>query len=468
MLSRNELLENVDEKYHEMLSQVNIPDFTKCIAQFSGLHISEIKNDVIKQYLTIWAKHKYRFWKLLNKKLYKDEPIKYINEKKDIENEIRELEYKYPTFAPWLNGFRYIKQNKLDRSDIDYNIRELIARLFPNYTLTGSLMTHFFKGCLNAPDELVTAIGRIFENEEVNATYTISIDPVDMMLASENPYNWTSCYRLDSGNDASHADGNLAAILDTSSLVTYIWNTEGKFFLYGEYLFKKIRYKRMRQWVSISQNFELIHFNDIYPGKHYSEDFEKILRTIVEDFVNNNVIWTKVHYNDNIICERENPYGYGEFDSDRVYKIKGSGDQDVFYVYDTKIPCPCGCGKTLIGSDYEEMFDEEIGYHGGGFICENFYYEHYCDLIDDYCEYNENCEECYVWRRDNAMCELDADRYCSEVWEAEDNGNFDPWESRIVHCGKHCKGCPLYAQHHPNEDPDAADNAYEENRIAEI
>ena len=90
----------------------------------------------------------------------------------------------------------------------------------------------------------------IFENDTITGTYTISIDPVDMMLASENPYNWQSCYRLETPNEASHADGCLAAILDSSSLITYIWDKEGKFNLYNHDL-KCIRYKRIREWIAI-------------------------------------------------------------------------------------------------------------------------------------------------------------------------------------------------------------------------
>ena len=129
-------------------------------------------------------------------------------------------------------------------------------------------MTHFFKSCLQAPDELVTRLGRIWEHETITGTHTISIDPVDMMLASENPYDWQSCYRLETFDGGSHADGCLAAVLDDSSLITYVWNREGKYSLYNRYDFKKIRYYRMRQWVSVSPSQNSIHFNDIYPRKN--------------------------------------------------------------------------------------------------------------------------------------------------------------------------------------------------------
>lgn len=91
---------------------------------------------------------------------------------------------------------------------------------------------------MNAPDELITNVAAIFENQKVKATHTISIDPVDMMLASDNPYNWTSCYRLELERDDSHADGCLAAILDNSSLIAYVWNNEGKFELYENIILK--------------------------------------------------------------------------------------------------------------------------------------------------------------------------------------------------------------------------------------
>ena len=55
MLKTLELIENVEEQYVPMLKLVNIPDFTKCIAQFSGLGINEVPNEVIKRYLVTWA-----------------------------------------------------------------------------------------------------------------------------------------------------------------------------------------------------------------------------------------------------------------------------------------------------------------------------------------------------------------------------------------------------------------------------
>ena len=80
MLIKKDLLEAADEQYRPMLKEVSIPDFTKCIAQFSGLHISKVSDEVIKTYLLTWAKNKYRFYQLLGNKLKIDNKIQYKDE----------------------------------------------------------------------------------------------------------------------------------------------------------------------------------------------------------------------------------------------------------------------------------------------------------------------------------------------------------------------------------------------------
>ena len=301
----------------------------------------------------------------------------------------------------------------------------------------------------------------------VEGIYTISIDPVDMMLASENPYNWQSCYRLAVDNDCSHADGCMAAILDDSSLITYVWNREGKFSLYNEYEFKNVRYYRMREWISISPNQTAIHFNAIYPGKRYSEDFEKSLRKIVEDLVNKDATWKKNDYWDTN-CNREQPYGYGEFDCYRIYKIKDAKDE-IWETYNEQILCPCGCGDYLAGSDWDDDYDG-YEYNGEGFIAENFYPKeddrNWCEYCDDYCERDEDCDDCPHWNRAHPVCELNDDYDCSNSDEAEDDDKFDPYENNIVHCGDHCEGCPLYKIHHPEKEEKDIDSSEGESKTS--
>lgn len=453
MLIKEKLFEGMEEKYIPMLKEVNIPDFTKCIAQFAGLEIEKVSDDSIKNYLQTWARNKFKFYEMLGNKLRYDTVIKYKEENKDSVNCFEEISLNFPIYALWLDSFKFSRANKIERRELDYNTKQIIQRVIPNFNIDcGCSITHFFKKYLKAPDELITAIGKIWENEEITGNYTVSIDPVDMMLASENPYNWRSCYRLETQQD-SHADGCLAAILDDSSLITYVWTSEGKYSLYDNFNFKSIRYKKMREWISISPSFTKIHFNDIYPGKTYSKEFQKILREVCENLVNKNAIW---NFNDgehywHTDCSRANFYGYGEFSCEKIWTIKDSGNEE-WETYNEKIICPCGCGEYLPGSDE----DDDGEYNGDGFLAENFEERYYCELIDDYCEdYDGDCSECLTFKRNNAVCELDNDEHCDRVEEAEDEGNFNVSNSDLtVYCGNHCEGCPLYELHHSQEERD--------------
>lgn len=454
MLMKKELFEGMEEKYIPMLKMVSIPDFTKCIAQYSGIEIKDLSDDIIKKYLQKWAINKFRFFELLGGKLQYDTKIKYVNRNKDIEQEILGIANEFPVYSPWILGFENIESNKIDLRDVNYQIKSYIKEYFPHFSAEGSTLTHFFKSCLNAPDELVTRIGGMFENETVEANYTISIDPVDMMLASENPYKWVSCYRLELDNESSHADGCLAAVLDTSSLITYVWNNEGKFNLYQKYDFKNIRYKRMREWISISPNMTSVHFNEIYPGKdRYDEELRKILRNPVEEiiakFLNKNNLWIKSNASS---CDRDYLYGYGEFDDYRIWTLKGEEDER-WYVYNEPIEDPANTGATMPGTDD----DNEYEYNGCGLIYDNFCYQGvWCDYCDNYCndvgeccEYE--CENCHYWQQEHPNCDLTNEPCEDPDWSYTEDGVMESNED-------HCHLCPMWKACHQKEEEKAEES----------
>ena len=465
MLIKKDLLAAADEQYKPMLKEVSIPDFTKCIAQFSGLHISKVSDEAIKTYLLTWAKNKYRFYQLLGNKLKVDNKIQYKDENKDVETEMRALEKDYPAYALWLEGFKYVESNKINVRDVEWTIRNTVDNIFPGCRLDSCSVTHFFKSYLNAPDELVTKIGRIWENEMVEGIYTISIDPVDMMLASENPYNWNSCYRLELGNSDSHADGCLAAVIDDSSLISYVWNNEGKFKLYDNYELKSIRYKKMRMWFSLSEHMTTVHFNTIYPGKSsYSKGFVQKVRYIIEEYLSKQLKVNNMWKHGERVIERYfDTYGYDEFDEDYLF-YQADSEEEKIWPYNQQIICPCGCGNIVCGS----QASDDMCYNGEGFLAENFAEEIYCDEMEEYTDCNGECHECSIWRQNHPVCELDENESCErDTYEAENEGDFNADRSNIMHCNpEHCSGCPLYKYHHQEEDPDAADNAHEQLKIS--
>jgi len=403
MLNRNKLIESVGEEYTDMIKKISIPDFTKCIAQYSGLRIQDVKDDVIEEYLSLWCKNKKYLFDLFGGTRV-DMPIVYKEEGTDYQSRLRNIGKDFPLYYPWLTMFDRQRQNKINDYDMFYGDRDTIADLFPNYSISNVSLTHFFKNKLNAPDELVTAIGKVWENEEINATYTLSIDPVDIMLSSENPYNWTSCYRLEQFNE-SHADGCLAGVIDESTVTSYIWNKQGDFSLYGKYDFKNIRYKKARITLAFNKTLNAIHFNNVYPWKsECSDGFKKMIRNKVETYICEKTgktnIWRTYNYSkDNLYPERRHPqYGYDEYDDDYVWVLKDDKNYDKFQIFNEAITCPCGCGDIYEGSDDR---DEDIYYNGEGHINDNWYYEEsdeeYCECADDWISCDHDCENCQFY-----------------------------------------------------------------------
>lgn len=441
MLKTVDLIENVEEKYIPMLKKVNIPDFTKCIAVFSGLKLQQIDDRAIKRYLLTWAENKYRIFQLLGNELKKDTKIFYVKPLDDNDEEYEVLITEYPQYGPWFNLFKMFPTNKITYNNDYYATRDF-RRYFPNERLDGTSITHFAKKYLKLPDDIVTKLGRIYENNKVKANYTLSIDPVDIMTASENPYNWTSCYRLETDNYDSHADGCMAAMLDENSIVSYVWTAEGKLNLYNQYELKNVRYKRMRQWIAISKNLANIAFCKVYPGKSYTQEFYKQLRNACEEMVANYLgaknFWSigKTHeayrYNE---C-----YGYSEYDNE-VYVLQGYEEQGI-PVYTEPIICACGCGTELAGS-----FESDYEYLGQGFRCTGFDEPYYCDYCGDYCESRgEDCSDCCYWKEHHPVCGLDS--YFECIHKTENHtmvGNV----VQAYECD--CKDCP-YWKENCNED----------------
>jgi hypothetical protein len=333
MLKTKDLIENIDEKYVPMLKQVNIPDFTKCIATLAWKEMTDIRDDVIKRYLLQWAESKYRFYQMLGNKIKVDCPFTYNRLKSETKERLINLKQEFPAYIPWIEVLRECSTNKLTNREMSWELRKWICEGFPQFKYEGSSITRFFKSCLCAPDTLVNRLAQVFENSTVDATYTISIDPVDIMLASESPYDWSSCYKLDPRDEGNHADGCLAALIDSSSLITYVWNKEGEYQLDASHLkFKSIRYKKMRAWISISPDFNAFYMNSIYPGKgEYGEDFEKKLRIIIEknisDYVKLEDKWMP-HYDS--LCYRKYPYGYDEYIERKNNTYAASVDRGIY------------------------------------------------------------------------------------------------------------------------------------------
>ena len=455
MLLRKELIEKNEEKYKPMLEQVNIPDFTKCVAAMANISITDVNDDVICRYLSAWAKNKYDFFVMFGNKLSVDYKMAYEEESNDIDSQdyfLNEIETRFPAYIPWLRAiFDCSYAYKYNKICDDRNVMRTLAQYIEKYLgrdyndFAGQKITTFLQRELDAPEELLTEIAKVWENRKFEGYITASIDPVDIMLASENPYKWRSCYCLDGGG---HSDGCLAAVLDSSSIITYSWNRQGKFKLLGEYDLKNIKYKQKRAFIEFNPERTLMHLNKIYPHKKFSDEFELAWIKTTTQFLNKKI--EKMDKEHSLSIIRKYLYGYDEdrFGSSLYYTSDYTNNWTYISYYDVEIECPDGCGDMLPGTD-----NDEYEWEGDSLIAEEFTEqyeeEYYCDIIHNYCDnYNDEdgCCECRYYREYYAKCENQPDLDCTNPdVEYIDETKYGDFIERYDE--EHCKGCPLARLH---------------------
>lgn len=434
MLNMSKLIQGIEEKYIPMLKKVDIPNFTKAIAVFSNLKLNEISDDVIKDYLHTWAKNKYFLFKFLGNNLTKNEKVFLKKDDEDKKNQIRILKEKYAYALFWIDEFSYFKENKIIMSDLNHYLKSTIRDLFMEEPKDGISITNFFKNWLKAPEELVTDLAKLWEGQDGDYyNYTISIDPIDYMFASETPFEWSSCYSIHKAeNEETHADGCLAAMLDGAHAISYTWKNEGKYAI-NKFEFKNIKYKHLRQWIVFSKDLLKLYFCRLYPESRRDGDnaYERTLRLVVERMVSEYLgikdNWVKTdEVRGNII--RVKPYGYDEFHQESIIIHKSLLENSNYTlselleslepieVYTETIKCPCGCNSYLEGTDFFDMMispsiDElkengdidkinYLEYIGGGLNCKNYVNKRYCKIGEQFCENNtckEECGDCEYW-----------------------------------------------------------------------
>ena len=469
MLKTKDLIKDIDEKYVPMLKQVNIPDFTKCIATYMNESVAAVPDEMVQTYLLIWAKNKYKYFKMLGDKLQLDCPFTYKRLKEETRERMTDLAQKFPAYYPWLEGCHNMTANKMTSREVGWELGKWMTSAFPSFRWEGSSLTRFFKHCLQAPDALINQIAQVFENNTVEATYTLSIDPVDMMLASENPYDWSSCYRLDPYDNEIHMDGCLAATLDSSTVITYVWNREGELTINENVLkLKCVRYKKMRAWISISPDFNAFYIGKIYPGKNdYGEEFEKTLRLIIEKTISSYVgledNWSRAYDSK---CARKYPYGYDELSHKDCTFVRKGFESLVsnWEAYDVRIKCPCGCGAEMPGfHDDNALVHDNKEYAGEGMCHWGIKDRFYCEYSGDYCdcdpEYDDCCCDCCYWQDAHPTCSLDRDEECPYYDEENDNGlevRRDIGGTYVEACGDCdcCSRCHIWKVEGPREEED--------------
>ena len=251
----------------------------------------------------------------------------------------------------------------------------------------------------------------------------ISINPLDMLFASEHTTGWSSCHALDESRTA----GALAYTLDSASAVAYAYTytkTEG---LTGQTLPIKV----WRQMVFFDLDTHAAVTSRQYPedGIWYSETVERVLGEMVCKLGGGGVPKTILYRGEGRTGQcgysRQGPWHYYD-DLQSVVKLEGVSTRPLVSPGVVELPC-VKCGRKRTDSVADNLFCYLCGDYGApcadcGNICmrdsdETSWYNH-----DAYCrncwENNfSTCGRCGEPVPDDDVFEGDGEHLCERCFD---------------------------------------------------
>ncbi len=111
---------------------------------------------------------------------------------------------------------------------------------------------------------------QLIQRGKGSGTFCVSVHPLDYLSASENSYNWRSCHSL----DGDYRAGNLAYMMDSSTLICYIKSSSGDTTI-SRFGSVKWNTKKWRMLLFMSENRDCM-----FAGRQYPFNVEGILDNI--------------------------------------------------------------------------------------------------------------------------------------------------------------------------------------------
>ena len=338
--------EATEEDIQEMISKVDINTFTKIIRarlwEQNGVSES-FKNEMVMPWLREWAKAKFRFYKLFNKKLKIKSEIEIENDEQWFIEKINDLKIEFPLYAPIISSIynKDIINNKITRHT--FQKFEGAKKVKEEMKFTK------FMALYNNKD-LNMAVSKFYQTKNKRNVY-ISIDPCDFLTTSINK-SWRSCHNF---IDGEWRNAGLAFMQDNTSLIAYSasdkkveYNYDGKKFEWNN--------KNWRQMVFVSETNSQMIFSLQYPFQ--SEEISKEVRKMMEDRLTKKLRlkdkWLIRNHKENIEVKNS------------CYSYNDIGRESCKYVinkYDINKTCTINAGKLSVkclNADYEMAGDGSI------------------------------------------------------------------------------------------------------------
>lgn len=377
---------------------------------------AEISDEYIEELVSKWWENKKEFVEYFNGQLiyeiddivtFEVNPIIKKENYKDFCEGISNMYRDNPNLISFLEAY---SEDDFYKNSLSHDYEGKNGIYIPKGSKFLRSLKHFIEDP-NALDKIQTHASQLIQEGKVTGKFCISIHPLDYLSSSENSYHWRSCHSL----DGDYRAGNLAYMMDKSTLVCYIksehgdtyinnfgslkWNTKkwrmlifisedrnlmfaGRQYPFAiegilDHIINDSKYslpfmsmgirKNPRHWCSWSpwDNYQLTSLPDKYLESPYIYIEHKLYN--IRDIIKHGGKKTPTYYNDLLFSSCYTPYYCYNIFSKTIHEAK--------IVIGEDIPCASGCGEHLENSDT--------------FFCDE------CDDSD--CRDGWFCEECGRW-----------------------------------------------------------------------
>jgi len=208
------------------MNESEIKNSLKEIIRYS----QDIKDPKVDRLYNLWELNKKKYIELFNNKLiYEIDNVSVF-----LNNEVKEKNIE--KFCSYIFKFLpsdeyFLVSNLVDLVRVklyDNIVPDNLPEYFISHNITpGMKISKAFKFCISDPDRLdmvQTYFSRMLQEQKVTGTLCFSVHPLDYLSISENDCNWRSCHAL----DGDYRAGNLAYMIDKSTVVCYLREKEEK------------------------------------------------------------------------------------------------------------------------------------------------------------------------------------------------------------------------------------------------
>lgn len=307
-----------------------------------------VTNEVVDQYLDLWANAKYEYYLLFGKQLSISKDVDLEVTEAEMEVLKRDLSNDFPKYGVYIenmptNYFITNEMNSLYDSYFSY------AKQF--FSGRGMKLSKFYSQFLQDPTFDIE-LSKVLQNKRVLGTVYLSIDPYDYLTSSINKHGWKSCHRI---TDGEYGTGSVSYMLDETTIVSYRAKKDADF----DYNYWGIKFKGNsklhRQLVYFDKNSCSIIFGRQYPNNNeqLSKEIRVLLEGRVSEYLGVEDKWkvfknrydgefedvSKLHYSD---VRNDFEFRFARLSTSRKNVARWEVGKDV--------PCLCGCGETVYRS----------------------------------------------------------------------------------------------------------------------